>query len=360
MDKCIIGSKSENLSGALTVADGTRVIAGMAFGMCNGVTSLSLPSSVVSIGENAFQGCTAMTKADLSKCTKMTSIPNSCFTNCKGLTSILLPSGVREIGNYAFFSIGATQLYLPDNVVSIGDNAFLGSKLQTLSMPSSVEKIGQEAFKNSASLSAITLRGNNTTVIKAGSNAFAGTAAAQGKLTVPSGTKTAYKAADQWKAFGTIAEAYPNVNGLYYELNEEQQTAALAPDQSKEQNAQAARSSVRGASLTGSGNDDGADMSEYNQTIPSLVIPSQIFYEGKNYTVTSVLPEAFSSCSSLSALVFSTKTASVGDNAFDGTSIKHIELPERAKVTRRVTLTVLICQFFSEKINYLCAIFSTF
>lgn len=328
MDKCVIGSKSANLSGALTVADGTRVIAGMAFSMCNGVTSLSLPSSVVSIGENAFQGCTAMTKADLSKCTKMTSIPNGAFTNCKALTSILLPSGIREIGSYAFFSIGATQFYVPDNVVSIGENAFLSSKLQTLSMPSSLEKIGQEAFKNSASLSAITLRGNNTTVIKAGSNAFAGTAAASGKLTVPSGTKSAYSAANQWKTFGTIAEAYPNVNGLYYELNEEQQTAALAPDQSKEQNAQAARSSVRGASLTDNGNDVGTDMSEYNQSIPSLVIPSQIYFEGKNYTVTSVLPEAFSSCSSLSTLVFSQKTASVGNNAFDGTSIERIELPE--------------------------------
>lgn len=328
MDKCVIGSKSDNLSGALTVADGTRVIAGMAFGMCNGVTSLSLPSSVVSIGENAFQGCTAMTKADLSKCAKMTSIPNGAFTNCKALTSILLPSGIREIGSYAFYSIGATQFYVPDNVVSIGENAFLSSKLQTLSMPSSVEKIGQEAFRNSASLSAITLRGNNTTVIPVGANAFTGTAAASGKLTVPSGTKSAYSAANQWKTFGTIAEAYPNVNGLYYELNEDQQTAALAPDQSKEQNAQAARSSVRGASLTDNGNDVGTDMSEYNQSIPSLVIPSQIYFEGKNYTVTSVLPEAFSSCSSLSTLVFSQKTASVGNNAFDGTSIERIELPE--------------------------------
>ena len=39
---------------------------------------------------------------------------------------------------------------------------------------------------------------------------------------------------------------------------------------------------------------------------------------------------------------------------------KRIELPERAKVTRRVTFSILICQFFSKEINYLCAIFSTF
>ena len=123
----------------------------------------------------------------------------------------------------------------------------------------------------------------------------------------------------KWKSFGTITEAYANVDGLYYELDEATQTAALAPDLTGQSQGQSSRRKV-GAGVS--------QMSEYNLSVPSLAIPAQIYFEGTNYAVTSVLPEAFHECNNLSALVFSNKTAEVGNNAFDGTSIQHIELPE--------------------------------
>ena len=327
LDQCAIGSKSANLSGTLTITDGTRVIGGSAFSGCKYITSLSLPASVVSIGESAFQGCTMLETVDLTKCVNLTLIAKQAFTNSKALTELTLPAALTEIGDYAFYNTGLTQIYVPDKVKRIGEDAFLSSKLQTVYLPSTIEQIGAEAFNGSAALKTLYLRGNNTSVISLGSDAFAGTAIASGRLVVPRGAKIAYQVATQWKDFGTITEAYANVDGLYYELNETDKTAALAPDQSNMEEAAGGKQMRRRSKGAGS------DMivSEYNQTMPSLVIPAQIFYEGENYVVTSVLPDAFYDCNNLGALVFSSKTAQVGNNAFDGTSIVHLELPENLK-----------------------------
>ena len=324
LDNCAIGSKSANLSGALKILDGTRVIGGSAFSSCTGITSLTLPSSVVSIGESAFQLCSSLAKVDMSSCVNLTRIGNQAFSNSKALTDLSLPASLLEIGEYAFNNTGLTQIYVPDKVTTIGEAAFRTSKLQTVYLPSTLGQLGEDAFYGSASLTTLYLRGNSTSVISLGDNAFAGTAIASGKLMVPRGAKTAYQGAAQWKTFGTIAEAYAHVDGLYYELNESEKTAALAPDQNNLEAAAAGKQARRKAK--GAGSD--MQLSEYNQTMPSLVIPAQIFYEGVNYVVTSVMPDAFCDCNNLSTLVFSSKTAQVGSNAFDGTSIQHLELPE--------------------------------
>ena len=48
------------------------------------------------------------------------------FTDCTGLTSVTIPNSVTSIGNYAFYDCtGLTSVTIPDSVTSIGDGAFL-------------------------------------------------------------------------------------------------------------------------------------------------------------------------------------------------------------------------------------------
>ena len=73
-----------------------------AFYGCSGLTSLTFPSGVTSIGYRAFEGCS-------------------------GLTSLTIPSGVTEIGSSAFYGCsGLTSLTIPSSVTSIGYGAFAG------------------------------------------------------------------------------------------------------------------------------------------------------------------------------------------------------------------------------------------
>ena len=65
------------LSGSYSVINGTKAIADMAFNDCVNVTSITIPDSVVYLGEYAFRGC-------------------------EKLSNVTIGTGVKEIGIYAF------------------------------------------------------------------------------------------------------------------------------------------------------------------------------------------------------------------------------------------------------------------
>lgn len=58
----------------------------LAFWGCSGLTGITIPSSVTSIGSSAFYGCSGLTS--LSFPSGITSIGSSAFLGCSGLTSI--------------------------------------------------------------------------------------------------------------------------------------------------------------------------------------------------------------------------------------------------------------------------------
>ena len=68
---------NENITNYVVKA-GTRVICDSAFARCSGLTSVTIPNSVTSLG-------------------------NSAFCNCSGLTSVTIPNSVKSIGDLAFY-----------------------------------------------------------------------------------------------------------------------------------------------------------------------------------------------------------------------------------------------------------------
>ena len=142
-----------------------------AFSGCSGLTSLTIPSCVTSIGYCAFKGCSGLTNLTIPSC--VTEIGDKAFYGCSGLTSLTIPSGVTSIDYGAFAGCsGLTSLTLPSSVTSIGNDAFTGcSGLTSLTIPSSVTSIGVWAFEGCSGLTSLTIPSGVTSI---GDRAFEG------------------------------------------------------------------------------------------------------------------------------------------------------------------------------------------
>ncbi len=93
---------ASNLDGltSITIPNNVISIGNSAFGGCNNLTSVTIGNSVISIGNNAFFGCSSLTSIDIPN--SVTSIGNSAFEDCSSLTLLNIGSGVNHIGRNAF------------------------------------------------------------------------------------------------------------------------------------------------------------------------------------------------------------------------------------------------------------------
>ena len=161
-----------------------------AFGWCDRLTHIEIPSSVTSIGKESFSFCSGLTSIEIPS--SVTSIGNKAFSFCSGLTSInvsndnpyyssdegilydknktvlicapkgkkgeiKIPSGVTRIEGSAFrYCRYVKNIMISSNVTSIGEWAFSGCfSLTSVNIPSSLTSIGKCAFMWCTSLTSV-------------------------------------------------------------------------------------------------------------------------------------------------------------------------------------------------------------
>lgn len=102
---------------SINIPDTVTSIGNEAFEHCD-FTEITIPDSVTTIGQGAFSGCGNLTDVKLS--TKIVRIESSLFYGCFKLKGVNIPDGVTYIGAYAFDGCAALErLFIPIEVKSI-------------------------------------------------------------------------------------------------------------------------------------------------------------------------------------------------------------------------------------------------
>ena len=141
----------KGISGALdipSVLGGKPVaeIADRAFAEIGGITGITVPTSVLRIGEAAFKGCKDIKTLNLQK--GLQKIAESAFEDCELLETLGIPGSVLEIGKAAFKGCKKIRsLTFRDGLKTIAESAFQNCELlEKVGFPSTLIEIGAYAF----------------------------------------------------------------------------------------------------------------------------------------------------------------------------------------------------------------------
>ena len=154
----IDGFENCNSMTDVQIPKSAKTISARCFAKC-GLTRVTIPNGVTSIGSEAFSYCNELTKVTIPN--GITDIGSKTFYGCGKLTDVTIGNGVTSIGSEAFsYCNELTKVTIPNGVTTIDSEAFHPcSKLTSISIPNTITRIGNYAFGDRSKLTTIIYRG---------------------------------------------------------------------------------------------------------------------------------------------------------------------------------------------------------
>jgi hypothetical protein len=375
---------------SVTIPDSVTNIGGCAFSWCRSLSTVTIPDSVTSIEGDAFFNCRSLTSVTIPG--SVTSIGAEAFDGCASLTTIVVDplNSFYSSDDGVLFDKGQTTLLkcpegktgsytIPDSVTTIKDHAFDScTSLSNVIIPNSVTSIGYAALQACASLTSVTI-GSSVTGIKEWT--FADCTSLT-NVTIPDSVRWIYDGAFSGctslisvtigksvtyieetvflscRSLTTIAvdplnSFYSSVDGVLFDKT---QTILIQ--------CPAARTGICTIPASVTGIREGA-FADCTSLIAISVDPLNSFYssvdgvffnrsqtilihcpavKGGSYTipesVTSIGPQAFSGCTSLTSVTIPESVTNIGHQAFSGcTSLTSISIPGSVSCIRGGTFS---------------------
>ena len=282
--------KSVEIGEGITALDYSDSNGGV-FAYCEDLTSVTLPKSLTTLGNNTFYQCSNLKTIVLPE--NITKIGSYAFSGCS-LKSIELPGTLNEIGDYAFEKNAFRTITIPDTVTDIGAGAFSGcSDLRSIKLSENLKRISNGTFLDCERLDSIVLPDGITEIA---GGAFSNSGLTEVKL--PENLITIGNAAFYWSKISVInfPESLKTIGEDAFEGN-----------------------NLKSVELPDGITEIGESAFGLNYNLNSINIP-------KN--VTEIKEGTFRGCSSLQNVTFPDGLLKIEKNAFNGTSLTGVILPD--------------------------------
>lgn len=367
---CYKGEISSSIS--IIIKDGTRGIAGSAFRYIGKyLTSITIPQSVLCIGEEAFYGCSNLKSISVPNNVKvighwafegtawLDNQPNGmvyagkvaytykgkmppntkiqikegtlgiaeyAFSDVENMKSITIPQSVTNIGFAAFDECkGLTSITIPNSVTTIEGWTFRScSSLTSVSLPNSVTSIGKEAFYGCNNLKSIDIPGDVSLIDEGTFN----NCSSLTSIIIPNNVTTICYGAFQ-NCRGLTSVTIPN-NTIIIGGSAFSQCSGLT-------------NITIPNSIKGIGNDAFSGTAWFNNQPDGLVYIGKVAYKYKGTmpdgTIINILEGtegiqdlAFRYCKNLTSINIPNSVKKIGDYAFNGcTGLTSITIPNSVK-----------------------------
>lgn len=323
----------ENATIDVAEGAGNLTIGEYAFNECTALTSVTLTERITTIGRGAFMGCSKLSWINLSV-TKIKEISDELLSGCRILPNITLPPTIERIGNQAFKDCeNINEFVIGDTVNEIGENAFMNSGWDrlhslgdvlylgnwlignkgaelfgTLTIQRDTKGIANKAFFGKNEMTSVILP-DSVTII--GDNAFN---SCQNLMHIRIlGNTPAQLGADVFSLSLGAKIVVPLSFGDTFKTNENWTNYASYIEE------EYSYENINGV---------GIKITKYNGNLQSVTIPDVI--DSKN--VVEIGDSAFENNTSVWNITLPSTLTSIGNNAFSGcTSLKHMIIPERVE-----------------------------
>lgn len=323
------------------------------------VNKIVFPSTLTTIGEQAFMGVEKITSLDFTKATSLNTIKDNAFRNLKNLTtldlsstpivniygqafwnceklesinlpntlkhlgqafgnskslkSIALPKGLTHLGGGhsggCFANSGIKSITIPGGVEHIEVQTFLGSKLEEVVLSDGVKYIDEAAFESGfAEGATIKIPSSLETI---GANAFRNMS--NGTIDLTSFTPGAITGSP-WAADDTTEILWKDMDDSCYWIDEQGYIVGIKPE--------------------GHGEDKCKDTNYHGEEI-SLVVPESVMVNGIKTIIKGIAPYTFQNNTKIASVKFANNSQikEIGKYSFDNCSnLTEIVLPDNLKI----------------------------